>query len=64
MKALGEAEEFILSGDPDKAKIGISMKSFFERLLSTRRQELMDAIEKAAREKRKKFWREKERRSG
>jgi hypothetical protein len=58
IKALADAERFILSDDVDERRIGASMKSFFERLLAKRQLELREAIEKAAALKRKKFWRE------
>jgi predicted nuclease of restriction endonuclease-like RecB superfamily len=52
------AEEYIASDDPDKQEIGESLKSLFQKLLARKQKELREAIEKSAKAKKTKFWRE------
>ena len=56
--ALEDAERLLLSDDKDDRWVGKKLKKFFLRLLDERRLELREAIERAAKLKRKKFWRE------
>jgi len=56
--ALEDAERFISSEDKDRQEIGKSMKRFFELLLAKRQRELREAIEKSAKLKKQKIWRE------
>ncbi|MEI8175207.1 MAG: hypothetical protein WCG28_04630 [bacterium] len=59
IESLRVAEEYIASANMEDQKIGASMKSLFGKVLAKRRQELQEAIEKSAKAKKTKFWREK-----
>lgn len=52
LKSLEDAERFMQDPDPEKKKLGGSMKSFFQKLLARRQKELREAIERSAKRKR------------
>jgi hypothetical protein len=62
-KALSHAEKLIADDDEDMQRSGKVMKRLFLRLLAKRQNDLREAVEKSAKEKRTKFWQEKERKN-